>query len=916
MICPHCHLENASDSLFCRQCGTRFDRPPDGPSSTRTLEVAAGDLSLGAVFAGRYEIIEELGIGGMGRVYRARDVKLDEEIALKLIKPEIAAEPTTVERFRTEIKIARRITHKNVCRVYDLHEEARRLFLSMEYVPGEDLKSLVRRKGRLSVEEAVSIVKQVCEGLAEAHKLGVVHRDLKPQNIMIDEGGRAKVMDFGIARFVEAPGLTVTGIMIGTPDYMSPEQAEGRDADQRADLYAVGVILFEMVTGDIPFHGDTAFSVALKRRSEAPPDPGRLNPAIPEGLRRLILACMEKDREKRYQTSEELLSDIRKIEAGLPVRKRASPPLRKKLGEALRAVKWTTVLAGGGGALLLAAGLLWVWPRVRGMPEPSLTIGQVTQVTSEDGTETSPSLSPEGNLIAYAASGEIYLRRVGAENPVLLTEDMSLEAAEPAFSPDGRMIAFSARLDGADVRGGIWLMEVMGASKRRLTDAGFSPAWSPDGREIAYATEIPTPYDRPRHSRGSIVDLASGRIREIVTGGPREDMMEPAWSPSGRRLAYWALVGVANRDILTLPVGGGEATPVTSDEFVDWCPVWSRDGRFLFFCSDRSGSPNVWRVRIDEETGRVLGAPEPLTTPAASVMRFDFAADGKSIAYEASDLEANAHRIAFDPAAGAVRGSPVALTSGSRVWMDVDVSVDGRLALRSAMRQEDIYVADADGTHLTPLAPDPGNDRFPRWSPDGTRIAFSSTKGDGGYEIHSIRADGLDLRRHTDFQAAVHFPLWSPDGRRLAFTEYVTAGGRTYVIDIDGPRAKEPLTPLLTPPEPLDLRYRPWSWSPDGRRFAAYSQRGAGMIVYDAATGAHERISDLGEKPRWLGDSRRLVYIHDGALRLIDTLTKTSREIYRPPAGAISDLAVARDDRAIYFILRRDEGNVWIATLK
>ncbi len=916
MICPKCHLENASDSAFCRQCGTRFGGP-DRASPTRTLEAATGGLSRGAVFAGRYEIIEELGAGGMGRVYRARDTKLDEEVALKLIKPEIAAEPTTVERFRTEIKIARRITHKNVCRVYDLHEEDRRLFLSMEYVPGEDLKSLVRRKGRLSVEEAVSIVKQVCEGLTEAHRLGVVHRDLKPQNIMITEGGRAKVMDFGIARFVEASGLTVTGVMIGTPDYMSPEQAGGRDADQRSDLYAVGVILFEMVTGDVPFHGDTAFSVALKQRSEAPPDPGRLNPAIPESLRQLILACMEKDREKRYQTSEELLSDIRKIEEGLPVGNRALPPRRKKLGKTLRAVKWTAVLAGGGAVLLLAAGLLWVWPRVRRSPAPSLTIGQVTQVTSEKGMETSPSLSPEGNLIAYAASGEIYLRRVGAENPVLLTGDLSLEAGEPAFSPDGRLIAFSARLDGTDVRGGIWLMEVMGAGKRRLTDAGFCPAWSPDGREIAYATEIPTPYERPRNSRVSIVDLASGRIREMGGGGSREDMMEPAWSPSGRRLAYWALAGAANRDILTRPVGGGEATPVTSDAFVDWCPVWSRDGRYLFFCSDRSGSPNVWRVRIDEETGRVLGVPEPVTTPAASVMRFDFAADGKSFAYEASDLEGNAHRIAFDPAAEAVRGSPVALTSGTRVWMDVDVSIEGRLALRSAMRQEDIYVADAEGNHLTPLAPDPGNDRFPRWSPDGTRIAFSSLKGGEGYEIHSIRADGLDLRRHTFFEpTSVHFPLWSPDGRRLAFTEYVTAGGRTYVIDIDGPWPKEPLKPWLIPPGPLDLRYRPWSWSPDGRRIAAYSQRGAGMIVYDAATGAHEGISDLGEKPRWLSDSRRLVYAHDGALHLIDTRTKMSREIYRPPVGSITDLSVARDDRAIYFILRRDEGNIWIATLK
>ena len=549
-----------------------------------------------------------------------------------------------------------------------------------------------------------------------------------------------------------------------------------------------------------------------------------------------------------------------------------------------------------------------------------MTVGQVTMLTSEDGPETHPTLSPEGNLLAYAALGEIYLRRVGADNPILLTGDLSLKAGEPAFSPDGRLIAFSARLDGTDVRGGIWLMEVMGAGKRRLTDIGFSPAWSPDGREIAYATAFPTPYDRPRTSRGSFVDVTSGRTRELGSEKlmPGEDLMEPAWSPSGRRLAYWSMVGDdAHRDIWTLPIDGGEPAPVTSDPFVDWGPVWSRDGRYLFFCSDRGGSPNLWRVRVDEETGRALGEPEPLTTPALSVMHADFAADGLTFAYEASDLQANVYRIAFDPEAETVRGEPVAMTSGSRVWMDADVSVEGRLVIRSSMRQEDIYVSDADGTRLTPLAPDPGYDRFPRWSPDGTRIAFSSTKGGGGYEIHSIRADGLDLRRHTFYKpTSVHFPIWSPDGRRLAFTEYITAGGRTYVIDADGTWPEEPLKPLLTPPEPLDLRYRPWSWSPDGRRMAAYSQLGAGMIVYDVATGAHEKISEAGEKPRWLGDGRRLMYIRDGALHLIDTRTGSSREIYRPPAGAITDLSVSHDDRAIYFIPRRDEGNIWLASLK
>ncbi len=917
MKCPKCDTENTLDSRFCKKCATTFPWESKDVSFTKTLETPTQRLALGTLFAERYEVLEKLGQGGMGVVYRVRDRKLDEEMALKVLKPEIAAHTETIERFKNELKFARRIAHRNVCKMYDLNEGEKILFITMEYVRGEDLKSLIRRKGMFTEKDTLAVVKQVCEGLAEAHALGVIHRDLKPQNIMMDEKGGAKVMDFGIARSVEAPGATQTGMMIGTPDYISPEQVEGEKADQRSDIYSLGAILYEMVTGKVPFKGDTALSVAIKHKTQAPQNPRTTNPELTPGMGRLILKCMEKEKEKRYQTVRELLADLQNIEKGLPLRDGISIFSGIGSGKKRPAVKWKTVFLYGGVPLLLVAGVWAVRSLARRAPELSVTIGQVTMLTSEGGAETHPSLSPEGNLLAYAASGEIYLRRVGAENPILLTQDLSLEAGEPAFSPDGRLIAFSARLDGTDVRGGIWLMEVMGAGKRRLTDEGFSPAWSPDGREIAYATEFPTPYDRPRFSSVALVEVASGRRREMDSGGPGKDMMEPAWSPSGHRLAYWALVNVANRDIFTRPADGGEATPVTSDPFVDWSPVWSRDGRYLFFCSDRSGSPNLWRVRIDEESGRALGAAEPLTTPASSVMRVDFTADGSSFAYEASDLQANVHRIAFDPAAEAVRGDPVALTSGTRVWMDVDVSVEGRLAIRSAMRQEDIYVSDADGTRITPLAPDAGNDRFPRWSPDGTRIAFSSTKGGEGYEIHSIRADGLDLRRHTFFKpSAVHFPLWSPDGRRLAFTEFVNAGGKTYVINVDGTWPKEPLKPLLTPPGPLDLRYRPWSWSADGRRIAAYSQRGAGMIVYDIATGTHERISEAGEKPRWLSDSRRLVYTHDGTLHLIDTRTKASREIFRSPDGTITDPSMAPDDRAIYYILRRDEGNIWIATLK
>jgi serine/threonine protein kinase/Tfp pilus assembly protein PilF len=323
--CPQCQTKNPDTIKFCGECGTQLTPSEPAPDVTRTLETPVPKLSLGTVFANRYEILEELGQGGMGEVYRVRDEKLDEEMALKVLKPEIAAYKGTIERFKTELKLARKIAHRNVCKMYDLNEEGEAPYITMEYVKGEDLKSRIRREEKLEEKEAVAVAKQVCEGLAEAHRLRVVHRDLKPQNIMIDEEGDAKVMDFGIARSVEAAGITQTGVMIGTPDYISPEQAEGEEADHRSDIYSLGIILYEMVTGGVPFKGDTALSVAVKHKTQLPQNPKKLNPDISDDLSRLILVCMEKDKERRYQSAKALISDLQNIEDGLPLGTKIRP---------------------------------------------------------------------------------------------------------------------------------------------------------------------------------------------------------------------------------------------------------------------------------------------------------------------------------------------------------------------------------------------------------------------------------------------------------------------------------------------------------------------------------------------------------------------------------------------------------------
>jgi len=321
--CPKCQAENPETKQFCGDCGTQLPSSRDiHPEVTETLQTPIKELTTGSTFAGRYQIIEELGKGGMGRVYRAVDKKLNEEVAIKIIKPEIALDKSTLARFQNELKVARKISHRNVGRMYELMEDQGLHFITMEYVPGEDLRSFLHRSKRLTVGTAVAIAKDVCEGLAEAHRLGVIHRDLKPSNIIIDKEGNARIMDFGIARSLRTKRITGEGVIIGTPEYMSPEQVEGKEADQRSDIYALGVILYEMLTGRVPFEGDTPLAIAVKHKTEVPRDPKLVNAQIPDDLSRVVLKCLEKDKEKRYQSADALHLELEKIEKGIPTTER------------------------------------------------------------------------------------------------------------------------------------------------------------------------------------------------------------------------------------------------------------------------------------------------------------------------------------------------------------------------------------------------------------------------------------------------------------------------------------------------------------------------------------------------------------------------------------------------------------------
>jgi serine/threonine protein kinase/Tfp pilus assembly protein PilF len=382
MKCPKCLVDNPETSRFCAGCGTSL--VPDEshrPAFTKTLRVPLAELETGATFAGRYQVIEELGRGGMGTVYKVYDTRVKEKIALKLLKPDVAADAETIERFSSELKLARKVSHRNICRMFDLGETNGSYFITMEYVHGEDLRALIRKFGQLSAAQAISIARQLCEGLTEAHRLGIVHRDLKPSNIMMDEEGTARIMDFGIARALRTKGITSAGIMVGTPEYMSPEQVEGLEVDARSDIYSLGIVLYEMLTGRAPFQGETPLAVAVKHKTEMPVPPEKLNPQLPDELNRLVLRCLEKDREKRFQTAAELLASLDKIGQALPTTGKlivtAKPSTAReitvKFGMKKAVVRASVIIA-----LAVIGVLLWrlIGARPSGIPSgpPSLAV--------------------------------------------------------------------------------------------------------------------------------------------------------------------------------------------------------------------------------------------------------------------------------------------------------------------------------------------------------------------------------------------------------------------------------------------------------------------------------------------------------------------------------------------------------------
>ncbi|HYH47363.1 MAG TPA: protein kinase, partial [Thermoanaerobaculia bacterium] len=528
-----------------------------------------------ATLAGRtishFRIGEPLGSGGMGVVHEAEDTRLGRPVALKFLAPELVREPAAKARFLMEARAASALDHANLCTILEAGEsEDGLLFLAMPRYDGESLERRIAR-GPLPVEEALDIAIQAARGLAKAHEHGIVHRDVKPGNLFVTRDGIVKILDFGIAKLTGEVGYTRFGAILGTPFYMAPEQTRGETVDARADVWSLGVVLYEMLAGRRPFAGGSGAAVVHAVLHGTPEPLTHLRPEVPAELGRIVSRMLAKDPGQRHADAAEALADLRSA-LGLPTTGSLPPsaPRRPR-----RRLAWAVL-----GAVAIAAGIavgLLVWRRDGAAPD--LLPGQIVRLTDLPGSETSPSLSPDGTFFVYAkvidGNSDLFLQRVAGGKPLNLTADSPADDGQPAFSPDGQQIAFQSEREG----GGIFLMGATGESVRRLTDFGFNPAWSPDGREIAVATEQAfDPRMRSALSQIFRIDVATGAQRSLAV----EDGVQPAWSPHGLRIAFWGVAQPGNRRaIWTIPVHGGPPVTVVDDAFYNWSPTWSPDGRFL-----------------------------------------------------------------------------------------------------------------------------------------------------------------------------------------------------------------------------------------------------------------------------------------------------------------------------------------------
>ncbi len=883
----------------------------------------------------RYRVEREIGAGGMAIVYLAHDLKHDRRVAVKVLRPDLAA-ALGPERFLREIKIAAKLTHPHILPLYDSGETDGFLYYVMPYIEGESLRAKLEREGELPVSTAVRILREVVDALAHAHEHGVVHRDIKPDNVLIS-GQHALVTDFGVAKAVsEATGrqaLTTAGVALGTPAYMAPEQATADPLlDHRVDIYAVGVLAYELLAGRPPFTGGTPQAILAAHVTEAPEPITKHRSAMPEALGQLVMKCLEKKAADRWQTAAELL----------PLLDAASTPgagLTPTETRPIKAIPKLNTRMTGVGIGIVAAAIIGAAFLLRSTgPAPGITFGPATQVTRALGLELDPELAPDDRTLAYAAgpAGQmrIYARQLAGGGRIALTEGVPGNHRSPRFSPDASQVAYQSE-------GSIYTIPVFGGSPRRLatpatvgSGTGYldNPAWSPDGSRIAYVWQElePSLLSQRRPSTIYVESVDGGEPQAIA------DIIEAhslRWSPDGSKIAYVSgaslfvfgareLGNVDPSTIGILPSSGGEPVEVVNDDFLNVSPVWTPGGDGLLFVSNRGGSRDVYQLLIDGD-GRPRGAPTRVTT-GLNAHTIDLSNDGTRLTYSVFTHIANIWALDV-PRSGEVsliQAEP--LTSETQIVETVNVSVDGRWIVYDSNREgnQDVYKIPIDGGEPQQLTTHPSDDYGPAWSPDGSEIAFYSLRN-GNRDLYLMNADGGELQQLTDDEAQDRNPAWSRYGNALAFSSDRTGRHELYLM------RRDPNTGAWGTEEQLTSEGAFWAaWAPESDELVYRSNETESIRIYSVASGDSRvlvRDQDVGMPiafAEWSADGRTVYYTaydedETPSVWAIPASGGSSRRVVTidSPTQLFTRWNFAIHQSQFFFIIQQFESDVWSVEL-
>ncbi len=819
-----------------------------------------------------YRIIRKLGGGGMGEVYLAEDTKLGRQVAIKLLAAELTRSPENVERFRIEAKAAASLNHPNIATVYSVEEVEGRMFIVMEYVEGQSLGKVIP-SGGMALKEFFRLAIPLADALAKAHEKGVMHRDVKPGNVIVTPESVPKVLDFGLAR-IQRPAekaadlaeptrsleLTRKGTVIGTVAYMSPEQAEGKPVDSRTDIFSFGVVIYEMLTGRRPFEGDTSARLMSSILKDEPPSVTSLKPEIPREVARVINRCLGKDVRQRYQSMLDVLHALEETKTEMD-----SATVAVQLAAAQRKRSPLAMILVAAVAVAAVTAAVFFYLKTRRSGAEPLGTPEVVRLTTQPGLEDEASWSPDGRSIVYTSDEGgrlgIWMRQVTGERGLPIGSP-NADEAEPAWSPDGTQVAFvSSRNRGGRFgivlggsrtisfylhgqNGDLFVMPALGGSAKKVADDAYDPSWSPDGKSLAFRS------NRDGDWRIWTVNLDDGRAAPVQGIVPRAFL--PAWSPDGRWLAY-----ISQSNLFVIAAAGGTPVALTKDSgAIAFRPNWWRDGRSIIYSSSRSGPVNLWRVPFRENPPGPARPPERITTGVGE------------------DLNAT-------------------------------VSPDGTITYTTVHSAADIYRFDLASRQLSRVTSETSVEDYPRISPDGGRMLFMSNRS-GRSELWVMDLKSKELTQLS--QGGGDQGIWSPDGRTVVYR----GRGHLQALTLPGGQAK-PLTSVA-------INYP--AMSPDGRYVSAHGSEGGRSHFYRVSLndGAATKIAsfegNLGTSS-WAADGKSIFYQLDRPGRrdiwAVDVSSGQSRQV-TDGAPEDSHPDVSPDARSVLFV--RNHTDLYVAPAK